>query len=306
VSSAVVVPLPVHVDPLDTYLGSWARSLRALGRSERTVGNYRDGLRAFARWLAPRDVLTATRADVEAHLADLARTAKPSSVALRHSVLRAWFRFAVDYDLLDRDPMAKVRPPKVEPEPVPVLTDDELAALVAACKGTGVLDRRDMAMVRLLIDTGCRRGELAGLRLGDVDLDAQIAVVVGKGARRRVVAYGAQAAAALDRWISVRSKMPQSQGSDALWIGRRGPLGDEGIAVALKVRAEAAGIEHFHPHRLRHTFAHRWMLAGGAEGDLQALGGWRSREMLSRYGASAASERARVAHRRLGLGDRIG
>jgi hypothetical protein len=54
-----------------------------------------------------------------------------------------------------------------------------------------------------------------------------------------------------------------------------------------------------------HTFAHRWLSAGGGETDLTRLAGWRSRSMVGRYGASAADERTRNAHKRLGLGDKL-
>jgi integrase len=80
---------------------------------------------------------------------------------------------------------------------------------------------------------------------------------------------------------------------------------DNGIRQMLRRRAKQCGLDHLHPHMFRHTFAHRWLSEGGQEQDLMRLAGWRSREMLARYGASAADQRAREAHRRMGLGDRL-
>ena len=74
----------------------------------------------------------------------------------------------------------------------------------------------------------------------------------------------------------------------------------------LERRATKAEVEGgVHPHLFRHYFAHTWLSSGGQETDLMRLAGWRSRSMVGRYAASAADERARDAHKRMGLGDKI-
>ena len=80
--------------------------------------------------------------------------------------------------------MATMRPPQVPETPPPVFREEELRRLLEACAGTSFEDRRDSAILRLFIDTGMRRAELAGLKLEDVDFDHEMALVMGKGRRR--------------------------------------------------------------------------------------------------------------------------
>jgi integrase/recombinase XerD len=77
-----------------------------------------------------------------------------------------------------------------------------------------------------------------------------------------------------------------------LWVGNDGALTSDGIYQMFERRAKKAGIQ-MNPHRFRHDFSHRYLLNGGQETDLMQQNGWSSPEMLRRYGASAAAERAR-------------
>jgi integrase/recombinase XerC len=147
---------------------------------------------------------------------------------------------------------------------------------------------------------------LAGLTVHDIDLDQDIAVVLGKGRRTRACPFGVKTAQALDRYLRVRATQKSSKAT-GLWLNEkgRGAMLSNGVAQMLKRRGREAGIEGLHPHQLRHSAVHEWLAEGGSESDAMRLFGWKSREMLSRYAASTADQRAREAHRRLGLGDKI-
>jgi integrase len=117
----------------------------------------------------------------------------------------------------------------------------------------------------------------------------------GKGDKARVVRFDAATAAALDRYKRVRARH-RCAASPALWIGHRGRMTRKGVPMMLNKRAALAGIDHVHPHQLRHTWADRWLRAGGNEGDLQRLGGWESAEIMRRYGEARAVDRALTAY----------
>ncbi len=298
-------------ESLESLRSSFNRALRVEGKADRTIVLYGQSITYYTRWAdevgVSTDVEHLTRENVLDWLDYLrGKGQTPGTIRTRWRGLRRFVNWLLAEEIITTDPLAGITIDKPEPPPVPVLTDDDLAALIGACRGKTFNDRRDEAIIRLLLDCGMRVSELTGIDLDQLDLDQESVVVTGKGSRVRPAYFGARTGQALDRYIRERAKH-KYKNDPALFLGERGRFTPDGVRDRLKVRAEMAGLDPkaLHPHRFRHTNAHDFLLAGGQERDLKRLMGWRSDTMLERYGASAADHRAREAAKRLNRGDRV-
>ena len=172
---------------IDGLIPSFVLHLKAKNRSPRTVQSYSESARKFAAFATerrmPRDVKGSIRREhVEAFMVDLNDRFRPATAAVRFRSLQQFFKWAVEDGEIENSPMERMKAPTIPDEPPPVLTDAELRALLKACEGKDFASRRDLAITCLFADTGARLSEVAGLQIEDVDLDAGLARVVGKGA----------------------------------------------------------------------------------------------------------------------------
>jgi len=294
---------------LAALLPDWELELRAEGKSPNTVRSYRDSTNAYLRWCAAEGApAELAKAQVLRYVVSLMdRGAASGTVGARLLALRLFSAWLAEAGEAGADQLAKVKQPRAHQKVVKPLSEEELRALVNSCKGgKSLADRRDEAVIRLMSETGIRAGECAALKVKDVDPQAGLALIRhAKGGKERFVAFGPKTGAALARYLRERRKHPLARDSEALWLGSgpRRTWSYFALRKRLQARAEAAGVQDFHPHRLRHTAATRWLAAGGSEGGLMATAGWSSRRMIDRYAAATAAQRAADESRRLNLGD---
>lgn len=308
-------PIPLSTRPqrllpadLRIELDSFLLSLEAENLAPKTRRTYGEAVELLGRFLADRGMPTEPRAvrreHVEAFVADQVARWRPNTARNRYLALKRFFDWLADEGLIEVSPMARTRPPRVPEEPVPLVTDDDVRALLRACEGRAFIDRRDAALLRLLLDSGARRSEVAALTVEAVDLREKTATVVGKGRRPRIITFGSRTALAIDRYLRER-RMHRDAERPELWLGHRGPVTSDGIAQILERRCMQAGLSRIGAHAFRHLFAHSMLSSGMQETDLMRLAGWRSRQMVARYAAATGTDRAIAAYRRLAPSDRF-
>lgn len=201
----------------------------------------------------------------------------------------------------------KVPAPSQKPVPVPVMVTEDLRRLVDTVRADNSFEgRRDHAILRLLIDNGLRIGELSGMGVEDVDRQLYRVTVSGKTGTR-ILSVERKTMEALTRYLRVRGRHRAADRPE-LWLSVKGStvLTHWGVRQMVERRVEQAGLTgRIYPHKLRHTWAHRWMANGNSTQDLAANAGWSSTAMASRYGASAQAERARAAALRANLAEEV-
>jgi len=290
-------PLPIEAEEFLSWM------VAEKGRSANTLAAYRRDLNGYCLWLSERDetVISVTGQQlVEFVGARRASGAATSSIARQIAAIRMLHRYlAIEGERRD-DPSLElegVRVPSGIPKP---LSEDQIDSLINSIVVTQPIHRRDLALIELLYATGARISEAVGLSIGEIDLDARLVRLYGKGGKERIVPFGASAADALNDWFSpsgrarfVPDQWRRRGDAEAVFLNTRGGrLTRQAAWLAIKKWGERAGIaDQLSPHVLRHSCATH-LLDHGA--DLRVV-----QEMLGHASISTTQVYTRVSQERL-------
>ncbi len=290
-------PLPIEVEEFLSWM------VAEKGRSANTIAAYRRDLGAYCAWLSEHDttVLDVTHTQlVEFVGVRRASGAATSSIARQLAAVRMLHRYlSIEGERRD-DPAAElegVRVPSGIPKP---LTEAQVTSLLDSVIVTEPIHRRDLALIELLYATGARISEAVGLSIGEIDLDARLVRLYGKGAKERIVPFGSTAAAALDDWFSpsgrarvVPDQWRSRDDAEAVFLNTRGGrLTRQAAWQVIKKYGMRAGIgDELSPHVLRHSCATH-LLDHGA--DLRVV-----QEMLGHASISTTQIYTKVSQERL-------
>jgi site-specific recombinase XerD len=255
----------------------------AEGLSPRTVRWYSDILRRAVARFGAHAVLEAIDAPAwRVWLVELRATLAPVSVAGYVRCLHVFGNWLAAEELAEAVAIRRLAKPRVPRKLIEPLNDDELRELLARA-GT-----RDQAILLLLLDTGLRVSEAAGIRFRDLRPDGAIKVM-GKGAKERLVPVGTSSRRAIGRYLAQRGR---GEPDEPVFLAESGTgLTFHGIQQLLKRLKASAGLERrCSPHTFRHTFAHNYLVNGGDVFTLQRILGHTSLDMVRRYVALADTD----------------
>jgi integrase/recombinase XerC len=258
---------------LDTQIDSFLDAMSAgKDASPHTIKAYAEDLRQFVAFTEARGISDAGDVDTkllraylqEMQQAELARASR----ARKTSSLRSFFAYLARQGVIARSPAIGLRTVKQERRLPKFLRTDEIAALMAA-PDNSPLGRRDRALLETFYASGMRAAELVSVKVADIDFDAGVIRVMGKGRKERVTLLGREALAALTTYLRVaRPKLvaEQAHETDVLFVNRYGgPLSDRGVRKLFTRYCEkTASVLKITPHVLRHSFATH-LLANGAD-----------------------------------------
>lgn len=265
-------PSPADSRAIDAYLTHLRVERRLAANS---VESYARDLVLLARFAtARRSALAAlSRQDLEAFVRQsMSAGRSPRSVARMVACLRGFYRHLVVERQIAATPAEDVRAPRAWPALPRYLSVEDVDRLLGAPDTTTPRGLRDRALIELLYATGLRVSELVGLRVADLNLEAQYLTCTGKGSKQRIVPMGDEAAAWIARYVREgRPALLGRRASPRLFVNARGgtTLSRVGFWRILKAQAARAGVRGpISPHVLRHSFATH-LLDRGA--DLRAI-----------------------------------
>ena len=246
---------------------------QADGLSPRTVETHDYHLKRYLKSQNPATVDDITPGTLRAYLTEM-RSAGLAAHTV-HGAARSLKCFArwLEREGICKSPWQNVKMPAFPKEILPPFSQSDVKAILAACD-----NQRDKTLCMVALDTGLRLAELAGLTVGDIDLQSgAVFVRKGKGGKTRTVVAGAKTRQAIARLL-------RTQNGEALWQAPTGTaLSARGIAEAIERIGKRAGVKPCNPHRFRRSFAIASLRAGMDIYTLQRLMGHADLTVLQKY-----------------------
>jgi len=232
------------------------------GLAKNSLDAYRRDLRLFAGWLHAkrpgRGLLAVQPADLAGYFAERHEDTKPSTANRRLSVLKRFYQLALRRNQVSEDPCLKMATARQPQRFVHTLTEEQVEALLKAPDVSTPLGLRERTMLELMYASGLRVSELVALKLVELSLNDGVLRITGKGSKTRLVPFGEEARAWVERYLKdARGIILNGQMDDALFVtGRGGPMTRQMFWILIKKHALKAGIRApLSPHTLRHAFA---------------------------------------------------
>lgn len=257
-------------------LDRWMEHIEGLGRAPTTLVRYRSAIRHD---IVPRigqfRIDRIQPADIDQFYSGLAKAGlKPVSIRKCHAVLSAAFNQAIKWGWIERSPIHRASPPSIGHAEVVPPRPDELARILEECEKT---NPELGSIIYVAVTTGCRRGELCGLRWSDVDFDTSTLTVVRsisdaggevavKGTKThaaRRLALDSGTVEVLRRRRDRADELAHEVGAEVLpsnyvWsqdVAGREPFRPDRVTGQFVVVRERLGLEHITFHSLRHFAA---------------------------------------------------
>lgn len=302
-------PCGVNKVPIGNASEAFMLRCQAQNLSAGTLTWYKDLLRVWNRFLEAKGVTLAKEVNPELirlYLDDMHKRRLASGyVARTYGALRCLFGFLARERLIPQNPFALIAKPRMERRLIKPLTMDQARLLLAGINKRPFQGQRLWTMVVLILDTGLRVSEVLGLKMDQVDFQAGVLRVMGKGGKEREIPFSSTAKQALWNYIARRGEIPNQ---DLIFVSQYGQQLDRcWMQKALRCVNRKVGLQgvRLSPHTLRHTFATQYVINGGDAFSLQQMLGHSTIEMVKVYVALANRDLA-ILHRRFSPMERMG
>ena len=252
---------------IESAIDGFHRDCQAANLSETTRQRYRDDLGEFSKYLCQRKIIgleeisantlrdyvtyLLTRRNLGKGAYQQTQPLSPHTVDGRYRTVHRFFSFCMMERWIQENPMDRVRKPRVPKPIVARLEEGQVEKAIEMVEKTKN-PQRNLALILLMIYSGLRMGEVLGLKLVDLNLEAGSVLVMGKGRKQRRVPINIATVHAFSLWLAVRPPW----GGELVFVNRDGtPFGREGVRSLFTRLRKKLGLPRFYPHLLRHTFA---------------------------------------------------